>query len=333
MKMQLKPLSEQVIVITGASSGIGLTTARMAAKKRARLVLAARNDDALGHLAGEIREQGGQAIHVRADVGVEEDVQRIAAEARREFGGFDTWVNNAGISVYGRCLDVPIDDMRRMFETDFWGIVYGSRVACDHLRHSGGALINLGSEVSDKAAPLQGIYSAAKHAVKGWTDALRMELEDEGAPVSVSLIKPAAIDTPFTDHAKNHMEDHPQLPPPVYAPETVARAILHAATTPVRDLFVGGGAMLFSTMDRVAPRLTDKVAEKLIITATHSGQPPRNDDALYEAGNGLRERGTYPGFVQPASLYTQAKMHPMITGAAALGAGLMATAMWRTRSK
>jgi short-subunit dehydrogenase len=233
--------------------------------------------------------------------------------------------------VYGPCLEVPIEDMRRMFETNFWGVVYGSRVACAQLRQSGGALINLGSEVSDKAAPLQGIYSASKHAVKGWTDALRMELEVESAPVSVTLIKPAAIDTPFTDHAKNYLEDQPQLPPPVYAPETVAQAILHAATTPVRDIFVGSGAMLFSTMDKLAPRMTDRFAAKVIIPSTHSGQPAHDDDALYHAGDGLRERGSYPGFVQPASLYTQAKMHPMISGAAALGAGVAAMALWRTR--
>jgi short-subunit dehydrogenase len=330
MKAHLKKLNEQVIVITGASSGIGLATARMAAKKGARLVLAARNEEALEQLAGEVRAQGGEAVHVRADVGFEQDVRHIADAARNAFGGFDTWVNNAGISVYGRCLEVPVEDMRRAFETDFWGVVYGSRVACQHLRHSGGALINLGSEVSDKAAPLQGIYSAAKHAVKGWTDALRMELEDEGAPISVTLIKPAGIDTPFTDHARNYLEDQPQLPPPVYTPDAVAEAILHAATTPVRDLFIGSGAMLVSTMDRLAPRLTDKVAGKMVIATTHSGRPPKGGDALYEAGDGLRERGDYPGLVRP-SLYTRAKMHPMLTGAAALGAGLAATALWRTR--
>ena len=332
MKVQLKKLYEQVMVITGASSGIGLTTARMAARKGAKLVLAARNNLALSQLVQEIRGQGGQATHVEADVGSEDNVRRIADAAQSEFGGFDTWVNNAGVSVYGRSLEVNIDDMRRVFETNFWGVVYGSRIACQHLRLRGGALINVGSEVSDKAVPLQGIYSASKHAVKGWTDALRMELEDEGAPVSVTLIKPAAIDTPYTEHAKNYLPDHPKHAPPVYLPDSVAEAILHAATKPVRDLFVGGGAKFVSTMSKMAPRMTDKLVEKMIIPGTHSGEPRHSREALYEPGEGLHERGSYPGMAR-TSVYTKASMHPMLTGAAVLGAGLLVRALLRTKQQ
>ncbi len=217
MTIRLKPLDQQVVVITGASSGIGLATARMAAAKGARLVLVARNDVALKEVVDEIRDQGGQAIHVAVDVASEGDVRRIADEAVAAFGGFDTWVNNAGVSVYGRTHEALIDDLRRTFETNFWGVVYGSRVASQHLRERGGAIINIGSELSDVPAPLQGMYSASKHAVKGWTDAMRMELQDEGAPISVTLIKPAAIDTPYADHAGNEMDDHPQHVPPVFA--------------------------------------------------------------------------------------------------------------------
>src|SRR5213076_34618 len=109
------------------------------------------------------------------------------------FGGFDTWVNNAGVSVYGRIEQVPIEDLRKIFETNFWGVVYGSRIAMEQMKNTGGggALINIGSTLSDRAIPLQGMYSASKHAVKGFTDALRIELESESAPVSVTLIKPA----------------------------------------------------------------------------------------------------------------------------------------------
>jgi short-subunit dehydrogenase len=331
MKVKLKKLDEQVIVITGASSGIGLATARMAARAGAKLVVAARSDDDLQQLVHELRRRGREAIHVQADVGAESDVQRIADEAISAFGGFDTWVNNAGASVYGNFLDVSIEDMRRVFETNFWGVVYGSRVACQHLRRHGGALINVGSEVSDKAIPLQAIYSASKHAVKGLTDGLRMELEDEGAPVSVTLIKPGPIDTPYTEHAKNYLEDQPKHAPPVYSADSVAEAILHAATTPVRDLFVGGGAKLVATMDKWAPRLTDKVVRRMIIPGTHSGQPRRGGEALHTAGGGLREDGNYPGLVR-RSLYTRASMHPILTGAAAMGAGLVVAALWHSSS-
>ena len=329
MKVRLKRLQDQVVVITGASSGIGLATARMAAARGARLVLAARNDDALRQLVDEISAGGGRAIHVDADVGSEPDVRRIGDAALRAFGAFDTWVNNAGVSIYGRALEIPIDDMRRLFETNFWGVIYGSRVACEHLRTHGGALISVGSEVSDKAVPLQSVYSASKHAVKGWTDALRMELEYARAPISVTLIKPAAIDTPYTQHAKNYLPDQPKHAPPVYAPESVAEAILYAAETPVRDLFVGGGAKFVAAMDKWAPRLGDRFVEHLIIPGTHSGRPRRGRDALYEPGDDLRERGDYPGIVRK-SIYTRAVMHPMLTGAAAVGAGLLVASLWRS---
>lgn len=319
--VRLKPVREQVMVITGASSGIGLTTARMAAKEGAKVVLAARNAVALGTLVDEIRGQGGSAVAVDADVGKEEDVRRIAETAEREFGGIDTWVNNAGGAIYGRCLEVSVDDMRRLFDTNFWGTVYGSRVACERLRSRGGALINLGSETSDRAVPLQGPYSASKHAVKGWTDALRMELEDERAPISVTLIKPGPIDTPFTTHAKNYMADEPTHAPPVYTPEAVAEAILHAASTPVRELFVGGGAKVVSLLGRLVPGLTDRLLEKYLIPGTHSGKPPKGREALHHAGEGLEERGDYAGKARK-SAYTRASMHPALTGIALAGAGL-----------
>src|SRR2546423_1040693 len=122
MNVQLKKLNEQVLVITGASSGIGLATARMAAERGARLVLAARSEEALQQLTDEIARAGGEAIYVVADVGREEDVRRIAEAAHARFDGFDTWINNAGVSVYGKMLDVPIEDLRRLFETNFWGV-------------------------------------------------------------------------------------------------------------------------------------------------------------------------------------------------------------------
>jgi NAD(P)-dependent dehydrogenase (short-subunit alcohol dehydrogenase family) len=126
------------------------------------------------------------------------------------------------VSFYGRLTEVALEDMRQLFEVNFWGMVYGARAALPRLRGSGGALINIGSIVSDRAIPLQGAYSASKHAVKGFTDALRVELEEEGAPISVTLIKPSSIDTPYFQHAKNYMEVEPKPPAPVYAPEVVS---------------------------------------------------------------------------------------------------------------
>lgn len=330
MKPKLKKLKDQVVVITGASSGIGLTTARMAAQQGARLVLAARNEDALEQLVDEIHAHGGEAVHVECDVGREDDLRRVAQAAIERFGGFDTWVNNAGVSIYGRILEVPPEDMHRVIDTNFWGAVYGSRIAADFLREHGGALINIGSTLSDRAIPLQGIYCASKHALKGFTDSLRMELEEEGAPVSVTLIKPAAIDTPYTEHAKNYLDSAPKNPPPVYAPEVVADAILYCAEHPERDVFAGAGGKMMSASGHYAPRLTDKVMEKFMFSAQHSDKPPRDrdDNALFKPGRGLRQRGDYEGHVAETSVYTKASLHPLLTGIAAAGLALAVGAMW-----
>jgi len=328
MASRLKPVEEQVIVLTGASSGIGLATARRAARRGARLVLAARNAQALQHLADEINSRGGQAVPVVADVGNEEDVRRVAATALERFGHFDTWVNDAGVGMYGWMLDIDTADHRRLFETNFWGVVYGSLEAARHLRHHGGAIVNVGSEASDRAVILLGMYSASKHAVKGFTDALRMELEAAKAPVSVTLVKPAAINTPFPQHAKTYLEEEPTLPPPVYDPEIVAEVILHCAENPVRDTFVGGSAKQHALQGALMPRLTDWLMELLYVKKQKSGQPAnRSDDALYRPTTGLRERGAYVGHVRKTSVYTRAALHPLFTSALVVGAGIGLTAL------
>jgi short-subunit dehydrogenase len=324
-------LNEQIIVITGASSGIGLTTARMAAERGARLVLVSRNEQALRQLTDEINASGGEAVYVVADVAKPEDVKKISEKAVERFGGFDTWVNNAGVSIYGRLLDVSDEDHRRLFETNFWGVVNGSCVAAEHLQGRGGALINIGSTLSDRAIPLQGMYCASKHAVKGFTDALRMELEEEGAPISVTLVKPAAIDTPYKEHAKNYLPTEPENPPPVYAPEVVARTILHCAEHPVRDVFAGGGGKMLSALDHYAPRLLDQVMGLTFFDLQQSEKPERDraDHGLYHPTSELQERGDYRGHVAESSLYTKASLHPVRTAALAAGAGLAVAALMR----
>lgn len=326
MAISLKPLANQVIVITGASSGIGLVTARMAAQQGAKVVLAARNQDAMRQLVDEIRSRGGEAIYVVADVGKEEDVNRIADVAIAEFGSFDTWVNNAGISIFGRCEEVSIPDMKRMFDTDFWGVVYGSRAAVKHFRQRGssGALINVGSFLGDRAVAVQSTYSAAKHAVHGWTDALRMELEKEKAPVSVTLIHPGRIDTPYNEHARSYMPKQPAHRGMIYPPEAVAEAILYAAEHPKRDMFVGFQAKFLAILGALSPRLTDKLMEIWAFPSQQSDRPSRDreDNALYRAGYGMHERGTHQGWIRSGSLYVKAEKHPVLTTMAVASLGV-----------
>jgi hypothetical protein len=200
-------------------------------------------------------------------------------------------------------------------------MVYGARAAVARLRNNGGALINIGSIVSDRAIPLQGAYSASKHAVKGFTDALRMELEEEKAPVSVTLIKPSAIDTPYFQHAKNYMEVEPKPPAPVYAPEVVANAILRAAEQPVRDITIGGGGRLISALGTALPRLTDFYMERAMFSSQRTDIPAgeRPDNLYTHSPEEGMERGGYTGHVMKSSAYTRAALSP---GKALLAAGL-----------
>ncbi|KAA3438149.1 SDR family oxidoreductase [Rufibacter hautae] len=322
MNYSLKPLNEQVIVITGASSGIGLATAQAAAKKGAKVVLAARNREALAQIEQEIRNEGGEAIHVAADVGRWEQVQWIADAALRHFGRIDTWVNDAGVSIYGRLSQVSDEDNKRLFDTNFWGVVYGSLAAAYHMRGKGGAIINVGSELSDVAIQVQGMYSASKHAVKGFTDALRIELLEDQEPISVTLIKPAGIDTPYPEHAKNYTGQVQTLPAPVYMPEEVANAILHAAENPHRDIMVGGGAKVMSTLNKRIPGVMDWVSAKMMTKGQLKEEADTTrKDSLHRPGSDGRVHGNHDGYVMKTSLYTRAVMHPKVTSALALAAG------------
>jgi short-subunit dehydrogenase len=273
--VKLKKLADQVIVITGASSGIGLATAETAAKKGAKVVLAARSGETLDEVVQRIATAGGEALAVTCDVADPEQVKRLAEAAIARFGRIDTWVNNAGVGMYGRLDEVSQEDSRRLFDTNFWGLVNGSLAALPHLKRGGGALINIGSEVSEAAVPLLGMYVASKHAVKGFTDTLRIEVEDvDKAPVSITLIQPSAVDTPFPQHGRNYQDQEPKLPDPMIDPQEVADAILEAAEKPTRYKKVGTMSIVNTMMAKFAPGVGDKMQAD----RQHYDEPPRHPE-------------------------------------------------------
>ena len=325
MKLRLKPINEQVLVITGASSGIGLATAQLAARQGARVVLNSRDEQDLRHAVEQIRALGGQAIHHPGDVADYSAMQSLADRAVAEFGRIDTWVNNAGVSIYGRIEEVSLEDARRLFETNYWGVVHGSLAAVARMRLEGGALINVGSILSSTGYPLQGHYTASKHAVKGFTDSLRIELAEAAVPISVTLIQPAAIDTPYPEHAKSYLGVEPKHLPPVYAPEVVAEAIVRCARRPERDVLVGGAGKVFSSTEKYAPAMGDLMKEKTAFAGQRTEVPDRGDDTLHapRPGDG-RVRGSYPGRVLESSAYTRARLNrgTALVGLAVIGAGL-----------
>ena len=334
MSVSLKPIAQQTIVITGATSGIGLATALMAAERGADLVLVARSPERLDAAAEQCRQRGATVETVAADVADQATLGLVHDRAHEAFGGFDTWVNNAGVSVYGRLTDVPVDDARQVFETNYWGTVHGSLVAARHFAERGtsGALINVGSVLSDRAIPLQGHYCASKHAIKGFTDTLRMELEKDGVPVSVTLIKPNATDTPYPEHAANYMDEEPRIPTPAYAPEVVARAILSAAERPVRDVTVGAKDGVMAVLGAVAPGLTDTLMESAFFGQQQSQTPADGDrqGALYEPpAQPGRVRGGASGTVLEHSVWSQLQQRPLAALGAAFAAG--AAVVWSAR--
>jgi short-subunit dehydrogenase len=331
MGLSLQPVSAQVIVITGASSGIGLVTARMAARRGATLVLAARNENALQILTEEIADAGGRATYVVADVGNEDDVHKIAEVALAEYGRFDTWVNNAGVSIFGNITDVTTPDFRRVFDTVFWGVAYGSRTALEHFKTrkgTAGALINVGSFFGDRATPVQSTYGSAKFAVHGFTEALRVEAAHQGIPVSVTLVHPGRIDTPYNEHAHSYQDEQPAHRGMIYPPEAVAEGILYAAAHPKRDVYVGAQAKLLVLIANIAPRVVDRVMQDYQYWSQHADRPsrPKEDSALYQAGYGLHERGTQAGHVRSSSWYVRATTQPIRTAAAVVALAATATA-------
>jgi len=207
MAMKPQALDQQVIVLTGASGVIGLCTAELAARQGAKLVLVAHANKMLDNLIAAIRSSGGEAIHVAADVAVREQVAAAAHAAIHRFGQIDAWINSAGVSIYGRLDQVSEADSRHLFDVNFWGVVNGSLVALPYLISADGSLINVGPDIPETAVPLLGMYASSKQAVKGFTDALRAEIEEmDRAPVTITLIQPSVFD-----------------------PEQIAQAILCAA--------------------------------------------------------------------------------------------------------
>ena len=326
----LKPLTEQTIVITGASSGIGRATALAAGRRGARVVLTARDGEALRALEEEIRREGGRALAAPGDVAEPAAMERVAQRAADAFGGIDTWVNNAAVSVYGAFMDITPEDVRRLMDVNFMGQVYGARAALPHLERQGsGALICVGSILSDRAAPFQFAYCASKHAVKALTEALRVELAHAGSDVQVTLIKPASMNTPLFGHARTYLGVKPKPIAPVYDPRLAAGAILHAAEHRQREITVGGAGKMFAAAEAFAGPLLDAYLAR-------AGRASQATDETKGAADAHNLHGPMPARQaidgefggRRFSAYTWARLHPRT----ALAAGV-ATAgglsVWR----
>jgi short-subunit dehydrogenase len=308
MRPRLKPIAEQVIVITGASSGIGLVTARAATKRGAQVMLVARNESALCEIAEAIVAAGGSADYAAADVGDHGQLSAAADRAIARFGRIDTWVNCAGVAIYAKLLDTPLEEHERLFRTNYFGVVNGAQIAVKCLRTHGGALITIASIAADIASPIMGAYAASKHAVKGYIESLRLELNADAAPISVTLIKPSGIDTPIGAHAANHVAGEALVPPPAYDPSLVAEAILDAAEHPRLDVTVGGLGRAQVLAATHFPALFARIGGWFAPLLFDPDRPKTPSDNLDRPGDDGRERSmTSDG--RRFSAYTAAERH------------------------
>ena len=323
MKPKLKPLHEQVVVVTGASSGIGLVTARLAVAKGAKVLFVARSEEALRIIVKAANSMGGTAAYAIADVADAAMVEEAAAYAVQRFGRIDSWINVAGAAIYAKLTDTPADEHERLFQTNYFGVVNGCLAAVPRLQE-GGALITVGSMGSDVSIPLLGAYAASKHAVKAYVETLRMELGASGSPISVTLIKPSGINTPVGEHAANHIGGLGMVPPPRYDPRIAADAIIYCAQHRLREITVGGSGRLQVLLASHFPSLFEKIAPGVTRFFTDQSRLQPIPSNLFEAAHAGRERAEGQTARQ-FSIYTSAAKHPeMMT---VLGLAAVATAV------
>jgi len=283
--MQPKPINQQVVVVVGASSGIGRETALQFAKRGAKLLVSARSEAGLTSLVDEIRRNQGEAAAIVADVTVFEQVKAIADKAVEVYGRLDTWVHTPATTVYATFDNTTPEEFKRVVDISLLGQVYGAMAALPHLKREGrGALIHVSSMLGRRSIPLQSSYCAAKHGIEGFVESLRVELQHERIPISVTSVKPAAVNTPLYNNALTRLGVKPSGPPPYYEPSLVADAILYVAEHPTRDFLVGDAARVLDLLQRLSPGLVDALLLRVAFQLQRTTEP-KSEDAphnLYE---------------------------------------------------
>lgn len=325
--MQLKPINEQVVVVMGASSGIGRQAALQFARAGARVVVSSRSAEGLGSLVGEIQRENGRAIAQVADVTDINQVRAVAERAMSEYGHLDTWVHAAAVSVYGLFEDLRPEEFRRVIDVNLNGQAHGAMVALPYLKREGrGALIHVSSVNAKRSFPLLSAYSASKHGIDGFLESLRVELMHEHVPISVTQVMPASINTPLFNHALTRLGVKPAPLPPVYEARTVAKVILYAAEHPSRDLVAGGAGKLLLALQKLSPRLTDLLlaAGGFDMQRTHEPKSEHAPNNLFAPMPHYTRVGGDVGQLSfTHSAYNWLETHPTVRRAALAG-GLIA---------
>src|SRR5215213_2296220 len=267
-------LHGKVAVVTGASAGVGRAAAEELARRGARVALLARGGDRLEATRRQIERDGGEALPIIADVADPTQVEDAAARAERELGQIEVWVNSAMTSVLAEVAETTPEEFRRVTEVTYLGSVYGAMAALRRmLPRDSGVIVQVGSALSRRGIPLQASYCGAKHAVKGFLDALRPELLHRGSNVKVSLVQLPGVNTPQFDWVRTRLHHHPEPVPPIYQPEVAARAIAWAAEHPRRELWVGFPTVYTIVGEKFASGFMDRYLGKTNEKAQQSAPP------------------------------------------------------------
>jgi NAD(P)-dependent dehydrogenase (short-subunit alcohol dehydrogenase family) len=323
--VQLKPVEEQVVVLMGASSGIGRVTALRFAKRGAKVVVSARGEQGLNSLVDELRRGGGEAVAIPDEVTDFEQVKAVADRAVEEYRRLDTWVHFAAVGLFATFEQTTPEEFERVIDVNLMGQVHGAMAALPHLKREGrGALIHISSVEAKRSFPFHSAYGASKHGIDGFLEALRVELKHEGWPISVTQVMPGTINTPFFDKGRTKLGVKPVGIPPIYEPETVSNIILYAAENPARDLVSGGAAQALIINQRLSPRMLDAVLTTRAGFSPQMTEEPRTEgepDNLYSpirghdtAKNGFRALSR--------SFYNWLEMHPVVRRVVAAGMAL-----------
>jgi NAD(P)-dependent dehydrogenase (short-subunit alcohol dehydrogenase family) len=329
-----KPLNQQVIVVTGASSGLGRAVARLAGRRGAKVVVTARTSEALDACVREIEAFGSEALAVPGDCTVQDEVAQVVERAVDRFGRIDTYVANAIVTVYAETYRYEPDELRRIMDVNFFGQVYGYWAALPHLRESKGTFLSVQSALAYRGIPLQGGYCASKAALRNFFESARVELMKDKSGVDISVVHPAAINTPQFDRDRQKIGKQPQPVPPIYQPEPFADAVLHCCEHPIRELPIGWGAQKLMWGQKLSPRAGDLMLLRMGWKGQHTGEdkPLDSPDNLFGTLPGdPGAHGRFDAQSRNSTLWTSLRLRRWLVGAAVVGAAAVAGSVERSR--